>query len=108
MDFLRNLLLTTTPPNGGDLHAVLTPVLDAVHFIANGILGLLALVAVFFIIWVGFKMARADDDSKRQNAKKQLIFAIIGVLVIVFLLIMWNGVIVPEIGRTQRPTIPIG
>lgn len=91
-----------------DIQHVLDPVILAVNIVVNAIIGLLGIAAVLFIIWVGFKMARADDDSKRQNAKKQLIFAIIGVLVIVFLLIMWNGVIVPEIGRTQRPTIPIG
>ena len=88
-----------------DIQHVLDPVILAVNIVVNAIIGLLGIAAVLFIIWVGFKMARADDDSKRQNAKKQLIFAIIGVLVIVFLLVMWNTVIVNLINQAPDITL---
>ncbi|MCL2229088.1 MAG: hypothetical protein FWC00_04650 [Firmicutes bacterium] len=36
--------------------------------------------AIIFAIYVGWQLMKAEDDGKRKEAKKQLIFTIIGVL----------------------------
>lgn len=41
---------------------------------------LLTAVLVVYAIYIGYKFATADDDSKRKDAKQQLIYAIVGVV----------------------------
>ena len=54
-----------------------------------GIIALVAIGAVVFSIWVGFRLAKAEDEGKRKDAKQQLLWAIIAVVasVLIFVLI---------------------
>ena len=69
--------------------------------VVNSVLGLLGLFAALFFVWIGFKLAKAEDEGKRKEAKKQMIFAIVAVLGIVILIVLWNTVIVDAINTAR-------
>ncbi|MBQ7973695.1 MAG: hypothetical protein IJ295_01925, partial [Clostridia bacterium] len=65
-------------------------------------LGLLPAGVVILAIFIAFKFFTADDDSKRKNAKNQLIYCIIGIVVLVALLIL--APIVIDLIKDTLPT----
>ena len=74
-----------------------------IMIILNAFLGLLGLAAALFFVWVGFKLAKAEDESKRKEAKKQMLFAIVAIIGVVVLIVLWNLVIVPAINSAETP-----
>ena len=66
--------------------------LESVIGIVNGVvstaLGILTAGVVILAIFIAFKFFTADDDTKRKNAKSQLIYCIIGIIVLIALLII--------------------
>jgi len=58
-------------------------------YVVVGIIGLIGLVAVVFAIYVAFRLAKAEDEGKRKEAKNQLIWSIIGIIsaILIFTLI---------------------
>jgi len=57
------------------------------------VLGLLAAVVVFYAIYIGFRMAKAEDDAKRKEAKGHLIYAILGVVAIALIIVVLQAVL---------------
>ena len=57
----------------------------AVVNLVNSIVTIISNVSVVFAVWVGWKLMKAEDPKSRQNAKMQLLFTIIGVVVVVLL-----------------------
>ena len=86
LNFIYGLLAT---PNT----ASLTKMNNDINGIANAVLGVLGLGILAIAIYVGFKFFTAEDEDKRKNAKGQMIFAIIGVVVIIAILVLWNTVV---------------
>jgi len=76
-----------------DFDAILGPIQMA----ATAILSLLGIAVVGLAIYIGFKMATASDDSKRKDAKRQLIFAIVGAVAILLIIILFNTAVMPAI-----------
>ena len=66
---------------------------DIVEGIVGAFLGLLALFAVLFFIYIGFRLAKAEDESKRKEAKKQMIYTIVAIIGIVVLIVLFNVVL---------------
>ena len=69
------------------------PWLAIIRAVALAFFSLIGIGVVGLAIYIGFKMATATDDSKRKDAKKQLIYAIIGVLGIVIIIVLWETVL---------------
>lgn len=65
-------------------------------------LSLCGLLVVLFAIYVGFKMAKAEDDKARQDAKQQLIYSVIGVISIILIAVMF-GAVVPNVNKYSQP-----
>ncbi len=61
-------------------------IMSTIKTIATSIFGLLAIAAVALAIFLAYKFFTASDETKRKNAKAQLIYAIIGVIVLVLML----------------------
>jgi len=61
---------------------------DALQIVFGIVLGLMGFFAIGFAIWVGFRLASAEDEGKRKEAKKQLLWSIIAVVAIVVLIIV--------------------
>jgi len=58
------------------------PLFVAIWNITWPILTVIAALGGLFAIWLGVRLAMAQDESKRKEAKAQLIYAIIAVVVI--------------------------
>ncbi len=63
-------------------------IIDKINGVISAGLGILTAGTVILAIFIAFKFFTADDDTKRKNAKSQLIYCIIGVIVLIALLIL--------------------
>ena len=89
---MRNLVVNLLAANDGE--AVVTTAFDAFMRVVNIVMPiLLSVVLVFGIIYsiiLGVNYAKAEDSEKREEAKKRLVGAVIGVLVAgVLVAIIW-------------------
>ena len=89
--------LDDTPGDGGtgmdSINAVTNNIKNYVGIVTAVFLSICALLVLLFAIYVGFKMAKAEDDGKRTEAKKQLIYSIIGVLSIVIIVVIFQAIL---------------
>lgn len=66
------------------------PIEDAIKTVQGVIsaaLGIMTVGVIVIAVFIAYKFFTADTDDKRKNAKAQLIYAIIGVVVLLALLI---------------------
>ena len=70
--------------------------------IAWPILTVLAGLGVLLAIWIGVRLATAQDESKRKEAKAQLIWAIIAIIIIIAVIGIF-GVIVAALPSAPPP-----
>ena len=66
----------------------LAGIIGRINGVVSAGLGILTAGTVILAIFIAFKFFTADDDTKRKNAKSQLIYAMIGVIVLIALLIL--------------------
>ena len=64
-------------------------VFNTVQTILWIIIGIVGLAAVFYSVYLGIQLARAEDQSKREEAKKHLITVIIAIVVTLVLVIFF-------------------
>ena len=90
MNFFKHLLpaagenqATVGNPDTSNLNAIISNV----KTIVSAALGILTASVVILAIFIAYKFFTADTEDKRKNAKQQLIYAIIGVVVLIALLI---------------------
>lgn len=88
MNFIRNLLTSGVSIDYTNASDGIETLAEQINGIATTIFGLLTLGMVGVAIFLAFKMFTAADETKRKNAKGQLIYAIIGVVVLLVMLIM--------------------
>jgi len=62
-------------------------IIDNIKTIISVGLGLVTAGVVILSIFIAYKFFTADSEDKRKNAKAQLIYAIIGVVVLIALMI---------------------
>ncbi|MDR0383778.1 MAG: pilin [Christensenellaceae bacterium] len=75
-------------------------VVSGIQTIASIGLSLVVLGVLVLAIWLGYKMATAEDDAKRKNAKAQLIYAIVGVVGAIAVVILFDTVVVGNLKST--------
>ena len=68
----------------------LDQVVETVQAIFNIILGLGLVVAIVFAIYVGFRLASAEDEGKRKEAKKQMLWTIVAIFAVALLILVLN------------------
>jgi heme/copper-type cytochrome/quinol oxidase subunit 2 len=73
--------------------ASFTDAKDTIVSIANAILGAVGVGVAFLAVYLAFKFFTASDEQKRKDAKGQMIYAIIGVIAIVVIIVLWNSVL---------------
>ena len=64
----------------------LSSIISQVNQVVSIALGLVTTGVVILAIFIAFKFFTAEDEGKRKNAKQQLIYAIIGVIVMIALI----------------------
>ena len=68
----------------------LVQVTEPIRIIRIGILFLVTFLAVGFAIWVGIKLAKAEDEGKRKEAKQQLLWALVAAIGAVLMLVIFE------------------
>ena len=73
-----------------DLISIIQPVLDICNTLVPIMLAVVGAVGALWCILLGVKYAKADDPQEHEKAKKGLVNAIVGFVLIFILLIMLN------------------
>ena len=84
---LTNLFLAITQ---GQVQEIVNPITQLINVIVPVLLGLVGSIGLIYCILLGVKYARSSDPQEHEQAKKALIHAIIGFVLIFVLLIMCN------------------
>ena len=77
-----------------DFNPILAPVLEVLNAILWPAIGLVGSIGTIYCIMLGVKLAKADEAGSREKAKKDLIGAIIG-FVVIFVLIVGLKIAMP-------------
>ena len=80
---------------------ILSPILWAIMAVVGA-------AGIVYSVFLGVNLARAEDQSKRDEAKKRLITTIIAVAVVVVLIIFFNTLLPMIIGAFIDPTKDLG
>ena len=71
-----------------DMNSIVQPVLDICKTLIPIMLAVVGAVGALWCILLGVKYAKADDPQEHEKAKKGLVHAIVGFVLIFILLIM--------------------
>ncbi len=82
------MLLNFLAISSNDIEKIVKPVLDVCNVLVPVLLAVVGAVGAIWCILLGVKYAKADDPQEHEKAKKGLINAIIGFVLIFVLLIM--------------------
>lgn len=77
-----------------DFNPIIEPILEVLDAILWPAIAVVVSVSTIYCIFLGLKIAKADEQNSREKAKKDLIGAIIG-FVIIFVLIVALKIAVP-------------
>jgi TRAP-type C4-dicarboxylate transport system permease small subunit len=67
---------------GTGVHMSTQPLDQTLNTIANYVIGVLIIVAVFYVIWAGYSFVMSNGDpEKTGEARKRIMFAAIGIIV---------------------------
>ena len=77
-----------------DFNPILAPVLEVINAILWPAIGLVGAIGSVYCIILGVKVAKSDEAGSREKAKKDLVGAIIG-FVIIFILIVGLKIAMP-------------
>lgn len=92
--------------NGVELDArfkFLKTICDALNQLLWPILIVVATVGSIYAIYLGINMARAEDASKRDEAKKRVVNAVISMVVVITLILLIQLVVVPNMASWIPP-----
>ncbi len=98
MSFISNLLAGWADrfPETNKQLGWMGQVFGTVSIVLYIIMGLVGAAGAVYAIYLGIQLARAEDQSKRDEAKKHLITVLIAVAVTVVLVLFFN-LLLPEI-----------
>ena len=96
---LGGMLGATTPPP-----PAVTSTIGIIQGIAIALLALVGIVVVGVALWIAFRLATAEDQGKRKEAKKQLLWAAIGIVGIAILMVIWFTAINPNLANWIQNT----
>ncbi len=87
---MLQVLLTANP-----FATAAKPIVDLINMAAGPILGIVAALGTIYCIFLGVKLAKAEEPQEREKAKGALKNAIIGFLLIFVLIAVLNVAIKP-------------
>lgn len=89
-NFVSNLLgWTTLFPNEGT-YSWMNKVFGPISIVLYIIMGIVGAAGAIYAIYLGVQLARADEQGKRDEAKKHLITVLIAVAVTILLVVFFN------------------
>ena len=92
MKELFNLLgqVTNPTPNSGfaSMNETLEKVIEVVNIALAIFYGIIGTLLIFACIYMGWRLAKAEDESQRKQAKSQMLYSIIGVIGVGMLIVV--------------------
>lgn len=85
---MKNMLLEI------DFTPILAPVMEVLNAVLWPLIGLIGSMGTIYCVMLGARLAKADESGSREQAKKDLIGAIFG-FVIIFVLIIGLKIAMP-------------
>ena len=74
----------------GNYSQVLSDAFDTISLVLWIILGVVGAVGMIYSVYLGIQLARAEDQGKRDEAKKHLITVLIAIGVTLLLILFFN------------------
>lgn len=74
--------------NQADMQSIINPVLEVCNVLVPVLLSVVGALGALWCILLGVKYAKADDPQEHEKAKKGLVNAIVGFVLIFVLLVM--------------------
>ena len=78
---------TTLIESGNTALDDLSNIITTINTVITSAIGIVTAGVVILAIFIAFKFFTAEDEGKRKNAKSQLIYAIIGIVVLLALMV---------------------
>lgn len=78
---------TTLIESGNTALDDLSNIITTINTVITSAIGIVTAGVVILAIFIAYKFFTAEDDGKRKNAKSQLIYAIIGIVVLLALMV---------------------
>lgn len=72
--------------------------------ILYALMAVVGAAGVIYAVYLGINLARADDQTKRDEAKKRLIYTLIAVAVVVVLVIFFNELLPLIVAAVASPS----
>ncbi len=86
----------------------LTDVFNYLYPTLYAIMAVAAAAGAIYAVWLGIQLAKAEDQSKRDEAKKRLIYTLVAVAVVILLIVFFNELLpgildAVGIGKEKNP-----
>lgn len=82
MELLLSMLMA-----GIDFSPIIKPILEVLNAILWPLIAVVGSIGSIYCVFLGIKIAKSDEQNSREKAKKDLIGAVIGFMVIFVLII---------------------
>jgi uncharacterized membrane-anchored protein len=99
MSFFKGVL---TPAAGANNVTDVSGAFGFINTIVNAIIGILGGGMILLAIYLAYKFMTADDETKRKNAKGQMIYAIMGIVIVVVIMVAWNTILKDTLSNTNE------
>jgi heme O synthase-like polyprenyltransferase len=71
-----------------DLQKIVNPILEICNVLVPVLIGVVGALGSIWCIYLGVKFSRAEEQQEHDKAKKALLYAVIGFVIIFVLLVM--------------------
>ena len=98
---LENMVMAAFTSNGNTVNPFLTaatPIINLINMAAGPLLGIVVALGTLYCVFLGVKLAKAEEPQDREKAKGALKNAIIGFLLIFVLIAAMNMMLGPLMG----------
>ena len=79
---------------GNSIATLIGNIAQPLRIAVVAVLALMAAAAVVFAIYVAFRLAKAEDDGKRKEAKQQLLWSVVAVVAAIGIFVLIQVVFV--------------
>jgi len=74
--------------SGVDFMPIIAPIMEVVDALLWPCIAIIGAVGTIYCVFLGLKIAKSDEQNSREKAKKDLIGAIVGFLIIFVLIVV--------------------
>jgi len=94
-NFLGGPSVVASSYNSGGFEKFISQIEGPINVAMIVMLVVVAASAIMFAIWVAFKLAKAEDEGKRKEAKQQLMWSLIAIVACATLIVLFLTLFAP-------------